>query len=62
MEFLLKLGSRLGNRYVVAIALILLLGFGYAYVTGLQPAARGELLVKAQHLLPMLMFATLGIL
>jgi tripartite ATP-independent transporter DctM subunit len=62
MEFLLKLGSRLGNRYVAAIALILLLGFGYAYVTGLQPAARGELLVKAQHLLPMLMFATLGIL
>ena len=35
MDFLLKLGSRLGNRYVVAIALILLLGFGYAYVTGL---------------------------
>jgi tripartite ATP-independent transporter DctM subunit len=62
MEFLLKLGSRLGNRYVVAIALILLLGFGYAYVTGLQPAAQGELLVKAQQLLPMLMFATLGIL
>ena len=62
MEFLLKLGSRLGNRYVVAIALILLLGFGYAYVTGLQPAARGELLVKARELLPILMFFTLGIL
>jgi tripartite ATP-independent transporter DctM subunit len=62
MEFLLKLGSRLGNRYVVAIALILLLGFGYATVTGLQPAARGELLVKARELLPMLMFVTLGIL
>jgi len=62
MDFLLKLGSRLGNRYVVAIALILLLGFGYAYVTGLQPAARGELLVKAQQLLPIFMFFTLGIL
>lgn len=62
MEFLLKLGSRLGNRYVVAIALILLLGFGYAYVTGLQPAARGELLVKARELLPICMFFTLGIL
>ena len=62
MEFLLKLGSRLGNRYVVAIALILLLGFSYAYVTGLQPAARGELLVKARELLPILMFFTLGIL
>ena len=62
MEFLLKLGSRLGNRYVVAIGLILLLGFAYAYVTGLQPDAQGELLVKARELLPMLMFATLGIL
>jgi tripartite ATP-independent transporter DctM subunit len=62
MEFLFKLGSRLGNRYVVAIGLILLLGFGYAYVTGLQPAARGELLVKARELLPIFMFFTLGIL
>ncbi len=62
MEFLLKLGSRVTNRYVVAIALILLLGFGYAYVTGLNPAARGELLVKARELLPLLMFATLGVL
>ncbi len=62
MEFLLRLGSRLGNRYVAAIALILLLGFGYAYVTGLNPAARGELLLKARELLPLLMFATLGVL
>ncbi len=62
MEFLLRLGSRLGNRYVVAIALILLLGFGYAYVTGLQPAARAELLVNVRALLPLFMFITLGIL
>ena len=62
MEFLLRLGSRFGNRYVVAIGLILLLGFGYAYVTGLSPAARGELLVRARELLPLLMFVTLGIL
>ncbi len=62
MEILLKLGSRLGNRYVAAIALILLLGVAYAYVTGLQPAARGELLVKARELLPLLMFLTLGVL
>jgi tripartite ATP-independent transporter DctM subunit len=62
MEFLLRLGNRLGNRYVVAIVLILLLGLGYAYVTGLQPAARGELLVKARELLPMVMFLTLGVL
>jgi len=62
MEFLLRLGSRLGKRYVLAIGLILLLGLGYAYVTGLQPAARGELLAKARELLPILMFLTLGIL
>ena len=62
MEFLLRLGSRLGNRYVVAIALILLLGFGYAWLTGLNPAARGELLVKAREFLPILMFLTLGVL
>ena len=62
MEFLQRLGGRLGNRYVVAIALILLLGFGYAYVTGLNPAARGELLVQARVLLPLLMFITLGVL
>jgi len=62
MEFLLRLGSRLGNRYVAAIGLIVLLGFGYAWLTGLNPAARGELLVKARELLPILMFVTLGVL
>jgi tripartite ATP-independent transporter DctM subunit len=62
MEFLLRLGSRLANRYVAAIALILLIGFGYAYVTGLSPAARGELLHNAREYLPILMFLTLGVL
>ncbi len=62
MEFLLRVGSRLANRYVVAIALILLIGFGYAYVTGLSPGARGELLHKAREYLPILMFLTLGVL
>ena len=49
MEQLLKLGNRLANRYVAAVVLILLIGFGYAYVTGLNPAARGELLHTAQE-------------
>ncbi|MEW6687966.1 MAG: TRAP transporter large permease subunit [Pseudomonadota bacterium] len=62
MEFLLRLGSRLANRYAVAIALILLIGFGYAYVTGLSPAARGNLLHGAQEYLPLVMFITLGVL
>ena len=54
MEFLLRLGSRLTNRYVVAIVLILIVGFGYAYVTGLSPLARGELLQKVRELLPIM--------
>jgi tripartite ATP-independent transporter DctM subunit len=62
MESLLRWGGRLGNRYVVAIVLLLVLGFGYAYVSGLDPAARGVLLVKAREWLPLLMFATLGVL
>ncbi len=62
MEQLLKLGSRLVNRYVLAVVLILLIGFFYAYVTGLNPAGRAELLHKAQEFLPVLMFMTLGLL
>jgi len=62
MEQLLKLGSRLANRYVAAVVLILLLGFFYAYVTGLNPAGRAEVLHKAQEFLPIMMFMTLGIL
>jgi tripartite ATP-independent transporter DctM subunit len=62
MEQLLKLGTRLANRYVAAVVLILLIGFCYAYVTGLSPVARGELLHKAQEFLPILMFMTLGVL
>jgi tripartite ATP-independent transporter DctM subunit len=62
MELLLKLGNRLANRYVAAVVLILAIGFFYAYVTGLNPAARGEMLHKAQEFLPILMFLTLGVL
>src|SRR5687768_17795168 len=62
MERLLKLGGRLANRYVVAVALILLIGLFYAYVTGLNPAGRATLLHKAQEFLPVLMFMTLGVL
>jgi tripartite ATP-independent transporter DctM subunit len=62
MELLLKLGNRLANRYVAAVVLILLIGFCYAYVTGLSPAARGNVLHKAQEYLPILMFLTLGVL
>jgi tripartite ATP-independent transporter DctM subunit len=62
VEFLLRLGSRLANRYAIAIAILLLLGFGFAYVAGLGPDAREDLLYKAQEYLPILMFLTLGVL
>jgi tripartite ATP-independent transporter DctM subunit len=62
MEFLLRLGSRLANRYAFAIAALLALGFAFAYVAGLAPDAREELLYQAQRFLPILMFLTLGVL
>ena len=39
MEFLLRLGSRLANRYALAIAALLVLGFFFAYVASLAPDA-----------------------
>jgi tripartite ATP-independent transporter DctM subunit len=62
MEFLLRLGARLANRYAFAIAALLLLGFAFAYVAGLDADAREELLYQAQRFLPILMFITLGVL
>jgi tripartite ATP-independent transporter DctM subunit len=62
MEFLLRLGSRLANRYAFAIAALLVLGFAFAYVAGLTPDAREELLYQGQRFLPILMFITLGVL
>jgi tripartite ATP-independent transporter DctM subunit len=62
MEFLLRVGSRLTNRYVVLVALLVLIGAGFAYVSGLNADQREELLYKVQELLPILMFLTLGVL
>jgi len=62
MELLLRIGSRLANRYVVAIVLLILLGAGYAYVAGLDADGREELLGFAQEYLPLLMFITLAVL
>jgi tripartite ATP-independent transporter DctM subunit len=62
MEFLLRVGSRLANRYVVLVALLVLIGAGFAYVSGLNAEQREELLYKVQELLPILMFLTLGVL
>src|SRR5918999_890251 len=62
MEFLLRIGSRLANRYAMAVALLVLVGFGYAYMAGLAPAARAEVLQIMREGLPLLMFLTLGVL
>jgi tripartite ATP-independent transporter DctM subunit len=62
MELLLKIGSRLLNRYVIAIALLVVLGVGYTYVAGLNAEGREELLGLAQEYLPLFMFGTLAIL
>jgi tripartite ATP-independent transporter DctM subunit len=62
MNGLLRLGGRLANPAVLAVLLMLVLGFGFAYVSGLSPDNREELLYKVQQLLPILMFLTLGVL
>ncbi len=60
MELLLKIGSRLANRYVIAIVLLVVIGAGYAYVAGLDAEGREELLYLVQDFLPIVMFATLA--
>ena len=62
MEFLLRLGGRLANRYALLVALLVLLGAGFAYVAGLNGEQKEELLYQVQRLLPILMFLTLGVL
>jgi tripartite ATP-independent transporter DctM subunit len=62
MEFLLRLGGRLANRYALLVALLVLLGAGFAYVSGLNGEQKEELLYQVQRLLPIAMFLTLGVL
>jgi tripartite ATP-independent transporter DctM subunit len=60
MELLLRIGGRLLNRYVLIIGLLLILGAGYAYVSGLQGEAREEFLYTVHDYLPIVMFGTLA--
>jgi len=62
MELLARIGSRLVNRYVITVVLLVLLGATYAYVTGLSPDGRETLLEKVQEYLPLVMFLTLAFL
>jgi tripartite ATP-independent transporter DctM subunit len=62
MELLLKIGSRLLNRYVIVICLLVLLGAGYAYVSSLTGEAHEEFLNFVHEYLPIVMFLTLAFL
>jgi tripartite ATP-independent transporter DctM subunit len=62
MEYLLRIGGRLANRYVLLVVLLVLLGAGFAYVSGLNAEHKEELLYQVQRFLPILMFLTLGVL
>ena len=62
MEFLLRLGSRLANRYVVLVVLLVLIGALFAYVSGMNPEQRETFQDGLQSYLPIIMFATLGVL
>jgi tripartite ATP-independent transporter DctM subunit len=56
------IGARLATPAVGALALLVVLGFGFAYVAGLDAESREELIYQLQRYLPMLMFVTLGVL
>jgi tripartite ATP-independent transporter DctM subunit len=62
MNGLLRLGSRLASRAAVLVAVLLALGFGFAYVASLDAESREALLALAQAYLPIAMFFTLGVL
>jgi tripartite ATP-independent transporter DctM subunit len=62
MELLFKIGGRLLNRYALLVALLVLLGLGYAYVSGLDADGKEELLYGVQEFLPIVMFSTLAFL
>jgi len=62
MDQLLKIGERLLNRYVLLVALLVLLGLGYAYVSGLDADGKEEVLYRVQEFLPIVMFLTLAFL
>ena len=62
MNGLARLGARLATPAVGALVLLVLLGFSFAYVAGLDAEQREELLYQMQRYLPMLMFVTLGVL
>ncbi|HEX5091337.1 MAG TPA: TRAP transporter large permease subunit [Burkholderiales bacterium] len=62
MELLLRIGGRLLNRYVLLIGILVLLGFAYAHVAGLDAGGREELLGTVQEFLPIVMFLTLAFL
>jgi tripartite ATP-independent transporter DctM subunit len=60
MEQVLKLVRY--SKIVVPVAILVVLGIGYAYVAGLHAEAQEELLYTVQEYLPIFMFSTLALL
>ena len=60
MEQVLKL-VRYG-KVAIPVAILVAIGIGYAYVTGLSVEAQDDLLFSVQEFLPLFMFSTLAIL
>ncbi|HEX6155748.1 MAG TPA: TRAP transporter large permease subunit, partial [Burkholderiales bacterium] len=56
------IGARLATPAVGALVLLVVLGFGFAYVAGLNAEGREEFVYQLQRYLPILMFLTLGVL
>ena len=62
VEQLVKLGSRLNLKVIITIAVLIIAGLLFAYVSGLTPEGQKKLLYFAQDYLPIFMFSTLAML
>jgi tripartite ATP-independent transporter DctM subunit len=62
MEVLVRMGNRLSSRTSLIVGVLILAGLAFAYVVGLGPDDRDELLYQCQRFLPIVMFLTLGVL
>ena len=60
MEQVLKLVRH--GKVAIPVAILVVIGIGYAYVTGLSVEAQDDLLFSVQEFLPLFMFSTLAIL
>ena len=60
MEQVIRLARN--GAVAIPVAILIIIGIAYAYVTGLAPEAQEELLYTVQDFLPIMMFSTLAVL